>query len=153
MTDLARDAMTDRIGTGGTTVAIATPAALWLVSGPDQPANTIQDGSYWLGPNRSLVVAETPGPAPAAGFVSDVTDGYVLLDISGDWPALLAMGCTLAPTALAAGRCAQTMFAGIHVLLAANPIGISPTGIRLFVERPHAAWLLDWFRAAISSLG
>ena len=133
----------------GVTITAVEPGGIWLVSGIVIAPNSVDAGRLWLAPDRVLVVADTaPDGAPVGAFVSDVTDGFVVLDVIGaNWTALLSMATTLPPEALAPGHCAQTVFAGLSLLLAG-----CDGGIRIFVERPHAAWLLDWFQQAVTSL-
>jgi sarcosine oxidase gamma subunit len=129
----------------GVTVSSVAPGRLWLVSGVTIAPNTVAGGLHWLAPDR--VLAE--GDAPEGAFVSEVTDGFVVLDVTGAaWSAVLSMASTLAPEAVGAGRCAQTVFAGLALLIAGRD-----GGMRIFVERPLAAWLLDWLRQAVTSLG
>ena len=126
------------------TVSSVAPGRLWLVSGVTIAPNTVAGGLHWLAPDRALVV----GDVAEGAFVSEVTDGFVVLDVTGAaWISLLSMASTLAPEALGAGRCAQTVFAGLTLLIAGRE-----GGMRIFVERPLAAWLLDWLRQAVSSL-
>ncbi len=144
MADLARTDLTTTITAPGLTIATTTPGRLFLASGITIAPNTIDAGRHWLAPDRVLALGEPP----PAGFVSDVTDGFVVLDLTGPaWPTLLSMASTLSPTALAEGHCAQTVFAGLTLLLAAHQ-----GGMRIFVERPLAAWLLDWLTQAATSL-
>ena len=91
-------------------------------------------------------------PAPPSGFVSDVTDGLATFEIAGPRAAeIVAMGCTLDAhgPALAPGRCAQTAFAGVKVVLYADA---PRETFRLHAERSLAAWLLEWFTQAASAL-
>ena len=93
------------------------------------------------------MVADTQAASPEENFVSDVTDGFVILDITGDNAlALLAMASPLDPAALAPGTCAQTLFAGVKVI-------VYPHGddLRLHTERALAEWLLVWIAQAVTS--
>jgi sarcosine oxidase gamma subunit len=144
MVDLSRTDLTATITAPGLTITTAAPGRLFLASGITIAPNTIDAGRHWLAPDRVLAFGEPP----PAGFVSDVTDGFVVLDLTGPaWPSVLAMASTLSPDAIAEGRCAQTVFAGLTLLLAGHP-----GGLRIFVERPFAAWLLDWLSQAATSL-
>ena len=60
---------------------------------------------------------------------------------------LLAMGSTLDPVSLRPGRCAQTLFAGVRVVLLPRP-----DALHLLVERPLSQYLRDWFRQAATVL-
>jgi sarcosine oxidase gamma subunit len=149
MAELALSMIRARIEVPGLTVTTVEPARLWLVSGVEQDANTIAGGDparLWLAPGRVLVVADSPAPPPDFGFVSNVKDGFVVLEVSGAWRDLLAMGSTLDPALLEDGRSARTMFAGLNVVLARKG-----AALRLFVDRPLAAWLLDWLRQAVTA--
>ena len=130
-------------------VRLAVPPGLFLVSGSHAlPPNTLIDidGGYvcWLAPDRRLVVAT----AVPEGFVSDVSHGQAVFTLDPAQEAdLLAMGCTLPLSALAPGHCAQTLFAGLKVLLYRRQ-----RLIHLHIDRPLAAWLLAWFRQAATAL-
>jgi heterotetrameric sarcosine oxidase gamma subunit len=147
MADLARESTFAGLDGHGVAVRIADAGAQFLVSGADMAPNTIEGAApyaLWLAPGRRLVVGAA---APEAGFVSDVSDGFVVIDISGPRAdEVLAMASPLDPAALAPGRCAQSLFAGVKVVLYRHK-----DALRLHVERPLAAWLLDWLRQAISS--
>ncbi|MCW3474380.1 aminomethyltransferase family protein [Limobrevibacterium gyesilva] len=151
MADLARHPVAARIEAPGLVVTTRAPAGQWLVTGTDMEPNTragTDPYALWLAPGRRLVVADTPAPAPDDTFVSDVTDGLVLIEIIGSRSMdLLAMGCPLDPLSLPQGACAQTLFAGIRVVLYRHG-----AAVRMHVERPLASWLLDWFRQAATSL-
>ena len=76
-----------------------------------------------------------------------MTDGLVVLDITGaNACALLAMASPLDPAALAPGTCAQTLFAGVKVIV--YPHG---DGLRLHVERALAEWLVAWIARAVTA--
>lgn len=129
------------------------PAGIWYVSdgGPEPAANAVIGDDpccLWLAPDRRLVVAYQPAPAPDAGFVTDMTDGlevFALFAPRAD--QLLAMATTLDPGLLRPGRCAQTLFAGVRVVLLPRP-----DALHLFVERPLTRFLQDWFRQAATAL-
>ncbi len=147
MLDLAREPAAGSIDGNGVAVRVADVGNQFLVSGRDMPPNTIdgtQPYAVWLAPERSLMVG---GAAPGETFVSDVSDGFVVIDIAGPrTDELLAMACPLDPDSLVPGRCAQSLFAGVKVILYRHG-----NALRLHVERPLAPWLLDWLRQAISS--
>ena len=125
------------------------PSGLWYATGggPELAANAVGGDDpcwLWLAPDRCLVVAYQPAPPPQAEFVTDMTDGLAVFAVSED---LLAMGSTLDPALLRPGTCAQTMFAGVRVVLLPRP-----DALHLFVERPLAQFLADWFRQAATAL-
>jgi hypothetical protein len=104
------------------------------------------DGGYacWLAPRRRLAVTATK----PIGFASDISHGMAVFTINaGQDKDFLAMGCTLPPAMLAEGHCAQTIFAGLKLLLYRRR-GL----LHLHVERPLAAHLLLWFRQTATAL-
>ncbi len=147
MPDLERRPVTATIEGAGICVRIVAVAGQFLVSGADVPANTVEgDDPYavWLAPGRRLVVGAI---ASEGNFVSDVSDGLVVIEISGaHTDELLAMGCPLDIGALARGRCAQTLFAGVKTLIYRHG-----DAVRLHIERSLAQWLLDWLQVAATS--
>jgi heterotetrameric sarcosine oxidase gamma subunit len=166
MVDLTRLSVAGQLGAAdpaiaasGLTVRVCDPAALYLVTGagPDLAPNQASGADptwLWLAPDRRLLVGEAARPAePEGGFVSDVADGQAVFELTGERVAdLLAMGCTLDANGpdLAPGRCAQTVFAGVKVLLYAHQ---GRGCIRMHVERPVAGFLFDWLRQAATAFG
>lgn len=138
----------------GVTVRVIDPGRLFFVGDgrPDLAPNERRgDGPYWLwlAPDRALLVG---ADAPPPGFASEVSDGLTAFAIGGKRAAaLLAMGCTLDAegAALAPGRCAQTVFAGVKALLHREA---EAGGFRLFAERSLAPWLIAWFEQAAGAL-
>ena len=136
------------------TVRLVEPGAISFATGavPDLSPNERRGTGpwwLWLAPDRALLIGAA---TPPDGFVSDVTDGFATFEITGPGAAdIVAMACTLDPAGplLAPGRCAQTVFAGVRVVLYADG---SRENFRLHVERPLAAWLLEWFTQAVSAL-
>jgi heterotetrameric sarcosine oxidase gamma subunit len=151
-------------------VKALAPLAVWLVSGDVArfaqqralacfgPREVCELGRYALrlAPDRVLAVgcgAELPGPA-AFGWsnegvaISDVGDGFVLIDITG--PAaldLMRLGANYDFAALPAGpaESASMLFAGLKVAVARTA-----PGWRLHVERPYAAAIWQWLQRAAS---
>jgi heterotetrameric sarcosine oxidase gamma subunit len=154
MADLVRDILRDRIDAHGVTIRVLDPAAQFYVTGTAQAPNSVADidpYSLWLAPDRTLVVYETQRGTPQGAFVSDVTDGLVLIEFVGPRAGdIVALSTTLDPTStiLAPGRCAQTLFGGVKVVLYAYG-----NGFRLHAERSFAAFLLQWLRKAASAIG
>jgi sarcosine oxidase subunit gamma len=110
--------------------------------------------ALWIAPDRWLIVADMPLSLSTidGAFVSDITDGLAVFDLSG--PAarqLLAMGCSLdvEGDALAPGRCARTLFAGVDVIL--YSLG-SHDRFRIHVERSMASYLCDWLEKAATGI-
>ena len=138
----------------GVTVRVIDPGRLFFVGDgrPDLAPNERRgDGPYWLwlAPDRALLVG---ADAPPPGFASEVSDGLAAFAIGGQRAAtLIAMGCTLDAegAALAPGRCAQTVFAGVKALLHRDA---EADGFRLFAERSLASWLIAWFEQAAGAL-
>ena len=147
MADLMHEALSAGIDGNGVAVRVADVGGQFLVSGVEMLPNTIEGSdpyTLWLAPGRHLRVGS---PAPREEFSSDVSDGLVVIDISGPRvDEVLAMACPLDPASLARAHCAQSLFAGVKVLLYRHG-----DALRLHVERPLAAWLLDWLRQATSS--
>lgn len=139
-------------GAPGVAVRLVDPGALFLASPapPDLAPNERRGAGpqwLWLAPDRALRIG---AGAPPDGFVSDVSDGWATFEIAGPRAAeMVAMGCTLDPPGpvLAPGRCAQTVFAGVKVVIYAHG-----AAFRLHVERSLAACLLEWFTQAASAL-
>lgn len=147
MPELQREPIAATIDGAGVAVRIAEVGSQFLVSGADMVPNTIEGTDPYairLAPSRRLIVGSA---APDGDFVSDVSDGLVVIEISGPRADdVLAMACPLDPGSLAHGRCAQTLFAGLKVVLYRHG-----KALRLHVERPLAAWLIDWLRQAVGS--
>lgn len=111
--------------------------------------------SLWLGPDEWLVTA----PAEAAAWlmaafaralagrhaaVADLSSSRAVIELSGPRARdLLAKGCglDLHPRAFAPGQCAQTLFAGLPVIL--DQLDTAPR-YRLYVRASAARWLWDW---------
>ena len=162
MVDLVRITMREQLGAGdpaaegaGVRVRLVDPAAQFFVTGapPQAPSTQAQHDpvSLWLAPDRTLVVYESARGQPQGRFVSDVTDGLAVFELTGPRAGeIVAASCTLDPAgaALAPGRCAQTLFGGVKVVLY-----VYGDGFRLHAERQFAAFLLEWVRKAVSALG
>ena len=157
MNKLTPATITARIDGHGVRVQALDGATLHYLTGsePALAPNTMigEDPSFlWLAPDRVLRVAFAPAPSPTARFTSDITGGLAIFAVSGaNAKALLAIGCSLdLPVALAPGRCAQSVFAGVRATLYAAPRG---DGYRLHVDRALAAYMLEWFARAVASFG
>ena len=161
MAEATRNTVREQIGAGdpvagapGARIRVLDPAGQFLVTGGQALApNMLADRdpySLWLAPDRTLVVCESTRTTPVGAFISDVTDGFALLEIAGTRAGeVIAISTTLDPEAatLAPGRCAQTLFGGVKVVLYAYG-----DGFRLHVERQYAAFLLEWLSRAASAL-
>lgn len=144
-------------------IAALAPQAAWLVSGNlaaflEQRSVRFGDAgdryALRLAPDRLLFVSLDGADNVAFGWsdgcaVTDVSDGYVLLDVTGlVAPELMRLGAlhdfeTRSETASAA-----MLFAGQRVVLARVP-----QGWRLHVERPNAAAIWQWLQRAASEWG
>jgi len=150
--------------------ALSTQVA-WLVSGNvarflDRraglpcvgPRDTCDKGTYALrlAPDRLLFVSRDSALSdpPAFGWsddgiaITDVSDGFVLFDVTGAAaPDLMRLGADYDFEAEAAGSAesASMLFAGLKTAVAR----FQP-GWRLHVERPHAAAMWHWLQRAAS---
>ena len=125
------------------------PASIHLVAGGNQPANTVvgdDPARLWLAPGRALVVGFRHPVVPDGGFVSDVTDGQAVFALA-DADDIISMATTLDPALLASGFCAQTMFAGVKVLLWRRG-----DAVLLHVDRPLGNYLAAWLKQAATAL-
>ena len=111
--------------------------ALWL--GPDEwlitaPEDAVPDLLSWI----------TRAGASHRAEVTDLSASRIVVEIAGSQArALLEKGCglDLHPRVFSAGRCAQTLFAKLPVII--DQISTAPS-YRLFVRRSAARWLVDW---------
>lgn len=145
----------------GLSIAAAAPQAAWLVSG-DLAAFLQRCGVRFgdasnryvlrFAPDRLLFVSMDGVEDVAFGWsdgcaVTDVSDGYVLLDIIGPTArGLMQLGALHDFEATSDTASAATLFAGQQVILAR----ISQ-GWRLHVERPGAAAIWQWLQRAASA--
>jgi heterotetrameric sarcosine oxidase gamma subunit len=145
-------------------VALAAQAA-WLVSGNLAAflerrglrlGGTGDRYALRLAPDRLLFVSMDGAGTDDAAFgwsdgcaVTDVSDGYVLLDITGPMaPDLMRLGALHDFDARSESASAAMLFAGQRVILARIP-----QGWRLHVERPDAAAIWQWLQRAASEWG
>lgn len=143
-------------------IAPLSPQAAWLVSGnlevflERRGARFGDAGERYalrLAPDRLLFVSVDGAAADGATFgwldgcaVTDVSDGYVLLDITGPAaPELMRLGALHDFEAKTETGSAAILFAGQRVILARIQ-----QGWRLHVERPDAAAIWQWLRRAAS---
>ena len=144
-------------------VTSAAPQAAWLVSG-DLAAFLARRGVRFgdageryalrLAPDRLLFVSMDSVEDVTFGWsngcaVTDVSDGYVLLDIVGPAaPELMRRGALHDFEARSETASASMLFAGKRIILAHIP-----QGWRLHVERPDAAAVWQWLQRAASEWG
>jgi heterotetrameric sarcosine oxidase gamma subunit len=147
----------------GLSVTALAPQAAWLVSG-DLAAFLERRGvrlgdageryALRLAPDRLLFVAMDNANDATFGWsdgcaITDVSDGYVLLDIAGPAaPELMRLGALHDFEAKSETASAAMLFAGQRVILARLP-----NGWRLHVERPDAAAIWQWLQRAASEWG
>ena len=150
----------------GPAFAAAAPGALGAQPSP-APGTAVSAGEasiLTLGPAEWLVVASgrdgwalerelAAALAPVGGGAVDVSHGRAALHLSG--PSVrdvLARGCAidLHPRAFVAGRCAQTLFGKMTVLLHARA---DRDAIELYVGRSYADALADGLSAAARACG
>ena len=147
----------------GLSINALAPQAAWLVSGNlaaflDRRGVRFGDvGDRYvlrLAPDRLLFVSLDGGATDGMTFgwsedglaITDISDGYVLLDISG--PAareLMRLGALHDFEANPDTASAAMLFAGQRVILARIQ-----HGWRLHVERPNAAAIWQWLQRASS---
>ena len=107
-----------------------------------------------LAPDRMLFVRRDGTSDQSAVFgwsddgfaVTDVSDGFVLFDVTGPAaPDLMALGANYDFGGKPAGRAesASMLFAGLKAAVARIP-----GGWRLHVERPHATAIWHWLQRA-----
>jgi sarcosine oxidase subunit gamma len=117
--------------------AMGRVRTLWL--GPDEWLITAPDGA---GPELPARLARALAGQYAA--VADLSSSRTVVAITGARARdLLAKGCglDLHPRSFAPGQCAQTLFAGVPVIL--DQVSAAPA-YRLFVRRSTARWLCTW---------
>lgn len=121
--------------------------------------NTVAGQALWLGPDEWLVVSdeEPPGPLEAAlaalpgVTVVDLSANRRVLELRGGEAAdLLAGGCALDlhPRAFGPGRCAQTLLAGVPVIL----WQVEADAYRVLVRPSFAPYLAAWLADATAEL-
>jgi heterotetrameric sarcosine oxidase gamma subunit len=157
MDSLSRTTVREQLGAtepaaAGVVVRVLDPAGQFFVTGGPQLAPNTRIGtepySLWLAPDRTLVVYDTVPETPDGSFVSDVTDGLTVFEIAGPRAhEIIAASCTVPHDAVTPGRCAQTLFGGVKVVLYAHG-----DGFRLHAERQFAAFLFEWLTQAVSAL-
>jgi sarcosine oxidase subunit gamma len=131
---------------------------------PNRVASMRTLRTLWLGPDEWLVTSPE-GVAPdlmarltraLAGrhaVVIDLSASRAIIEITGSRARdLLEKGCglDLHPRAFGPGRCAQTLFAKLPVII--DQLGAAPA-YQLFVGRSAARWLADWLIDAALEFG
>ena len=130
----------------GTVPAAGHGATLW--TGPDEWLHVAPDGD-----GAALEIELLRALAPLGGTVVDVSHGRAILRVSGaPVRELLAKFCPidLAPSAFPAGRCAQTLFGKINVLL--HALAERDT-LDLYVSRSYADAFADALLAGAHEYG
>ena len=127
-----------------------------LPEGPQEKINN-EASAYWLAPNDWLLVNPAPdigsvssalrdAAGGATAVVTDMTDAWSIIDISGeDAVARLAQGCSidLHDSAFPSGRYALTRLQHLSVII--HRLDDTPR-FRILVDRSVAQFLLDWLR-------
>ncbi|HSE73819.1 MAG TPA: sarcosine oxidase subunit gamma family protein [Dongiaceae bacterium] len=158
-----------RLEQDGLGIVASFAEAAWLVSG-DLPAFLHRNGglacigpreicaavpyALRLAPDRLLFVQRGGGGVANSSFgwsdeglaITDVSDGYVLFDITGSAASkLMALGAAYDFEGKPAGiaESASMLFAGLKTAVARMP-----SGWRLHVERPYATAMWQWLQHA-----
>ncbi len=125
---------------------------------PTEP-NTVAGGVLWLGPDEWLIVdrelTETQllGALAGEGAAVELSANRLALHVSGPGARDVLGSCCpldLHPRVFGAGRCAQTLVAGVAVIL--ERTGDGP-GFRLLVRPSFAAHVRAWLIDAIEEPG
>ncbi len=125
-----------------------------LPGGPEEKVNN-DAAAYWLAPNDwllvnpaadtdSIKVALRDASGDATSVVTEVTDSWSIIDLSGeDAPARLAQGCSvdLHYSVFPAGRYALTRLQHLSVII--HRLDDIPR-FRVLVDRSVAQYLRDW---------
>lgn len=150
-------------------VRVRPPVAAYLAGvplplQPNRVASMRSVRTLWLGPDEWLVTAPE-GAAPdlmgritralanRQAAISDLSASRAIIEITGPRArALLEKGCglDLHPRAFGPGSCAQTLFAGLPVII--DQLSAAPA-YRLFVRRSAARWLAEWLIDAAGEFG
>jgi heterotetrameric sarcosine oxidase gamma subunit len=144
-------------------IAAVAPQIAWLVSGSlatfleRHGLRLGDDGERYvlrLAPDRLMFVAMDGAVTDGVTFgwsedgcaITDISDGYVLLDITGPAaPELMRLGALHDFEARSNTASASMLFAGQRIILAHIQ-----QGWRLHVERPSAAAIWQWLQRAAS---
>ena len=146
-------------------IAALAPQAAWLVSGnlaTFLERRGVRFGgagdryALRLAPDRLLFVSMDGDATDGVTFgwsdgcaVTDVSDGHVLIDITGPAaPQLMRVGALHDFEARSDTASASMLFAGQRVILARTQ-----QGWRLHAERPNAAAIWQWLQRAVSEWG
>ncbi len=125
-----------------------------LPQSPQEKVNN-EPTAYWLAPNDWLLVNPAPdidsvssalrdAAGDATAIVTDMTDAWSIIDISGeDAVARLAEGCSvdLHDSAFPSGRYALTRLQHLPVII--HRLDDTPR-LRILVDRSVAQFLQDW---------
>lgn len=127
-----------------------------MVGALPQPGEVTGDALriFGMAPEEWMLVGALPQALRAYTEVgrplchlADVSEGRVVFSVSGPLATeLLARGTSidLHPSVFAPGRCAQTLFAQVHVML--EQVTEEPK-YRIFADRSYALHLQSWFEA------
>ena len=143
-----------RPGAGINPAAIESLLGIPLPEGPQEKVND-EPTAYWLGPNDWLLVNPAPdidsvssalrdSAGGATAIVTDMTDAWSIIDISGkDAAAGLVEGCSidLHDSSFPSGCYALTRLQHLPVII--HRLDDTPR-FRILVDRSVAQFLQDW---------
>ncbi|HEY3887194.1 MAG TPA: sarcosine oxidase subunit gamma family protein [Caulobacteraceae bacterium] len=151
-----------RLGRDADPTAIAAIGRALQIDLPEAPNRSVGDRlrALWTGPLEWTLIDASPAELAALesacvgrlSHYADLTDARVGLRIVGaNAAALIASECPLdlSEAALAPGRCAQSLFADVPILIDRRE---GEGGFRLYVDVSLAAHLIAWLRAAAEGL-
>jgi sarcosine oxidase, subunit gamma len=145
-----RDADLERIGArevpflGQFSIRSRTPEALGLPREPNTWTPLGEGDALWLGPDEWLLIDTAP-PEEADSIV-DVSSNRATFELQGGARReLLEQGCSLDlhPSRWREGMCAQTLLAGVPVVLQERS-----GATRIFVRASFANHLLGWLASS-----
>ena len=133
---------------------IESPLGITLPQGPQEKVNN-EPTAYWLAPNDWLLVNPAPdidsvssalrdSAGGATAVVTDMTDAWSIIDISGeDAVARLVEGCSVDfhDEVFPSGRYALTRLQHLSVII--HRLDDTPR-FRILVDRSVAQFLRDW---------
>jgi heterotetrameric sarcosine oxidase gamma subunit len=149
-----------RLGRGASPAEIEATGALLGLELPQAPncAAGARPRALWTGPLEWTVIDASPDQVaalqePVAGVLShyaDITDARAGFRLLGpDAARLVASECPLDLAALPPGGCAQSVFAGMPILLDRR---LGEDGLRLYVDISLADHLNVWLIAVLEGL-
>jgi sarcosine oxidase subunit gamma len=149
-----------RLGRNGAATAMASAGAVLGLMLPTTPNRAVGAGprALWTAPLEWTLIGASAAQlgrlgAALAGSLAhyaDLTDGRAGFRITGPAAAdLIESECPLDVSALGPDACAQTLFAGVCVLIERRE---GEDGFRLYADASLAAHLAAWLAAAAEGL-